>query len=85
MLDPFEWIILILFFGAGMIPLVLLFVDFRKRKQIHKPLIYVLVFIASWILLAKMLLDALHIWLALIAPFAVFGYVALMRWAMKQR
>lgn len=85
MLDPFEWIILILFFGAGMIPLVLLFVDYRKRKQIHKPLIYVLVFIASWVLLAKVLLDALHIWLALIAPFAVFGYVALMRWAMKQR
>lgn len=69
----------------GSIPLFLLFVDYRKRKQIHKPFIYVLVFIASWVLLAKVLLDALHIWLALIAPFAVFGYVAIMRWAMKQR
>lgn len=85
MLGPFQKLMLAALSGATLVPLVLLFVDYRKRKQIHKPLIYVLVFIASWVLLAKVLLDALHIWLALIAPFAVFGYAALMRWAMKQR
>jgi hypothetical protein len=84
-IEPFEWLVLTLFFAAGLVPMALLFFDYRKRRHIHKPFIYVLVFIASWILLAKVLLDALGIWLALIAPFAVFGYVAIMRWAMKGR
>lgn len=83
--DPMFWSLVLVLTVPGLIPLLLLFVDYRKRKQIHKPFIYVLVFFASWILLAKVLLDALGIWLALIAPFAVFGYVAIMRWAMQDR
>jgi len=83
--DPMFWSLVMVLTIPGMLPLALLFVDYRKRRQIHKPFIYLLVFFASWILLAKVLLDALGIWLALIAPFAVFGYVAIMRWALKDR
>lgn len=83
--DAVFWSLVMVLTIPGLIPLFLLFVDYRKRKQIHKPFIYLVIFVASWILLATVLLDALGIWLALIAPFAVFGYVAIMRWAMKGR
>lgn len=83
--DTMFWSMVMVLTIPGMFPLVLLFVDHRKRRQIHKPFIYLVVFFASWILLATVLLDALGVWLALIAPFAVFGYVAIMRWAMKDR
>ena len=64
---------------SGLLPLVLLFIDYRKRGQIHKPLIYLAVFAFSIAIALPLLLKMFGIWLALIAPFAVMIYVLLAR------
>lgn len=63
----------------GLLPFVLLFVDYRKRGQLHIPLVYVAVFGITMALLLPFLLDLFGIWLALIAPFVVLGYALLAR------
>ena len=43
----------------GLLPFILLFVDYRKRGEIHKPLVYLAVFgitIAPWAVLVHALL-----------------------------
>lgn len=63
----------------GLLPFILLFVDYRKRREIHKPLVYLAVFGFTLAVLLPFLLDLFGIWLALIAPFAVMGYALLAR------
>lgn len=66
---------LILGGGIGCIPLVLLFVDYRKRGQIHKPLIYLAAFGLTFAVLLPFLLETMGLWLALVAPFVILGAV----------
>lgn len=61
--------------GIGCIPLVLLFVDYRKRGEIHKPFIYLAAFGFTFTVLLPFLLKAFGLWLALIAPFAILAVV----------
>ena len=63
----------------GLLPFILLFVDYRKRGEIHKPFVYLAVFGVTIGVLLPFLLDLLGLWLALIAPFAVMGYALLAR------
>lgn len=85
MSDPVLSLLVSLLGLSGLLPLALLFVDYRKRRHIHKPFIYLFIFVGFWVLLATVLLKQLGLWLALIAPFALFGYVAAMRWAWRKR
>ena len=50
--------------GIGCIPLVLLFVDYRKRGEIHKPFIYLAAFGLTFAVLLPFLLTAFGLWLA---------------------
>jgi len=59
----------------GLLPFILLFVDCRKRGQIHKPFIYLAVFGLTFAVMLPFLLKAFGLWLALIAPFAILGVV----------
>lgn len=63
----------------GCAPLLLLFIDYRKRREIHKPFIYLAVFGFTIAFALPLLLKAFGLWLALITPFAVMGYVLLAR------
>ncbi len=66
-----------------MLPFILLFVDYRKRGEIHKPLVYLAVFGITMAVVLPFLLDLFGIWLALIAPFAVLVYALLVRSAKR--
>ncbi len=61
----------------GLLPIILLFIDYRKRKQIHKPFIFLAVFGFTTAVLLPFLLKVFGLWLALLAPFAVMGYVGI--------
>jgi hypothetical protein len=63
--------------GIGCIPLVLLFVDYRRQP--HKPVAYLAAFAISLTVLLPLLLRTAGLWLALAAPAAVLAYAALMR------
>ena len=65
--------------GIGAIPLLLLFLDYRKRREIHKPFIYLAVFGFAFAVLLPLLLNWLGIWIALVVPFALFAMVLLSR------
>lgn len=64
---------------SGILPLALLFWEYRRRKHIHKPLIYLAVFILSIAVLLPLLLHIFGLWLALMAPVAVFAYAFAVR------
>lgn len=66
-------------------PIILLFIDYRKRKEIHKPFIYLAVFGFTIAIVLPFLLKSFGIWLALMAPFAVMGYVVFLSNRSKQR
>ena len=59
----------------GSMPLILPFVDYRKRGQLHKPLIHLAVFGLTFAGLLPYRLEASGLWLALIAPFVILGVV----------
>ncbi len=63
----------------GAAPMFLLFVDYRKRKEIHKPFIYLAVFGFTIAFVLPFLLKAFGIWLALLAPVVVLAYALLAR------
>lgn len=69
----------------GLLPLVLLFSDYRRRHEIHKPFIYIAVFGFSVAVVLPFLLHAFGLWLALMAPVAVLGYALLARSAQRNR
>lgn len=69
----------------GLLPFILLFIDYRKRKEVHKPLIYLAVFGFTMAIALPFLLKSFGIWLALMAPLAVMGYVAVLSIRSKQR
>lgn len=71
--------------AIGLLPLILLFIDYRRRNEIHKPFIYLAAFGFSVAIVLPLLLHAFGIWLALIAPFAVMGYALLMSSAQRKR
>lgn len=58
----------------GCIPLALLFVDYRRKREIHKPLIFLVAFIFTFVVLLPSLMRAFGLWLALIAPVVVMSY-----------
>ena len=65
----------------GALPLILLFIDYRKRKEIHIPFIYLAVF-GFTIAMLPFLLKVFGLWLALMAPldlFVVLGIRSMMR------
>jgi hypothetical protein len=61
--------------GIGCIPLLLLFVDYRKRGQIHKPFLYIAAFGLTFTVLLPFMLKSLGIWIALAAPIVLFTLV----------
>ena len=61
----------------GCVPLLLLFIDYPKRKEIHKPFIYIAVFFFTLAIALPFLLKIFGFWLAMFAPFAVMGYVGI--------
>ncbi|MBP7408430.1 MAG: hypothetical protein KA941_06685 [Flavobacteriales bacterium] len=67
----------------GLLPFILLFVDYRKRGEIHKPLVYLAVFGITMAVVLPFLLGLFGIWLALIAPCAVLVYALLVRSAKR--
>lgn len=58
--------------GIGAIPLLLLFLDYRKRREIHKPLIYLAAFGFTFAVLLPFMLKTLGIWIVLAVPLALF-------------
>ena len=80
---PLMGIVLVVGGIIGLLPIIMLFIDYRKRGQIHKPFIYLAVFGLTTAVLLPALLHLFGIWLALIAPFAVMGYVLLARSSSK--
>ncbi|MBK8226717.1 MAG: hypothetical protein IPK70_06025 [Flavobacteriales bacterium] len=71
--------VLLLGGGIGCIPLLLLFVDYRKRGQIHKPFLYIAAFGLTFTMVLPFLLKSLGIWIALAAPIVLFIMVLVTR------
>ena len=67
--------VLLLGGGIGCIPLALLFVDYRRRGEIHKPFLYIAAFGLTFTVLLPFLLKSLGIWIALAAPIVLFAMV----------
>ena len=67
--------VLLLGGGIGCIPLALLFVDYRRRGEIHKPFLYIAAFGLTFTVLPPFLLKSLGIWIALAAPIVLFAMV----------
>jgi len=63
--------------GIGCIPILLLFVDYRRRHQIHLPFIWLAAFGLTFAVALPVLLAQFGLWLALIAPGALFAAVFL--------
>ncbi|MBK9149061.1 MAG: hypothetical protein IPM12_14745 [Flavobacteriales bacterium] len=71
--------VLLLGGGIGCIPLALLFVDYRRRGEIHKPFLYIAAFGLTFTVLLPFMLKSLGIWIALAAPIALFVLVLVAR------
>lgn len=71
--------VLLLGGGIGCIPLALLFVDYRRRGEIHKPFLYIAAFGLTFTMVLPFLLKSLGIWIALVAPIALFVLVLVAR------
>lgn len=69
----------------GCIPLILLFIDYRRRKEVHKPIIYLAVFGFTIAIALPLLLKTFGTWLALMTPFALIAYVVMTRTAPGKR
>ena len=67
--------VLLLGGGIGCIPLALLFVDYRRRGEIHKPFLYIAAFGLTFTVLLPFLLKSLGIYIALAAPIVLFAMV----------
>ena len=67
--------VLLLGGGIGCIPLALLFVDYRRRGEIHKPFLYIAAFGLTFTVLLPFLLKSLGIWIAPAAPIVLFAMV----------
>ncbi|HRD53844.1 MAG TPA: hypothetical protein PKY96_14475 [Flavobacteriales bacterium] len=76
--------VLLLGSGIGAIPLVLLFLDYRKRHQIHKPLIFLAAFGFTFAVLLPFMLKSLGIWIVLAVPLALFAMVITTRKASRE-
>lgn len=77
-MEPVAWamgFILVLGGGIGCVPIALLFVDYRKRGELHKPFIWLAAFGITFAVLLPTLLRWLGIWIALVAPFALLAAV----------
>ena len=82
---PLMSIVMLLAGVIGLLPLILLFIDYRRRHEIHKPFIYLAAFGFSVAVVLPFLLHAFGLWLALMAPLAVMGYAFLTRSARRRR
>lgn len=60
------------------IPLIMIFLDYHKKKNIHKAILYVLSFIGT-ILLISQITDYNLLYLSLLIPPCLFIYVWLCR------
>lgn len=61
-----------------LLPLILLFVDYRRRSEIHKPLIYLVVLAVVIFVLSNRIVP-ITLGLAFCSPFAVLIYAFLAR------
>ena len=69
--------------ALGLLPFILLFVDYRKRREIHKPLIYLAAFSFTIAVLLPIVLKSLGIWIVLAVPLALFIMVVATRKARR--
>lgn len=71
--------------GISSIPLFLIFLDHNNKNNVHKAVIYIIVFVlCCFFLLPLLSRSGMIIWLALFTPFILFFYVVFCKYLFKK-